>query len=129
MGFHYAYRTEIYSVRDGLVVDLEERNSRNCESQSCSKYNNYIKILHSDGTIAEYLHLKKNGVEVKIGQNVKSGQLIGYSGNTGWSTGPHLHLNMYLLDKENQKITLPMKFKIGDGSIVDELKGGIHYSN
>ncbi|ARN76557.1 hypothetical protein BST97_00245 [Nonlabens spongiae] len=121
--------TEIYAVRDGLVVDLERRNSKNCKTQSCSKYNNYIKILHSDGTIAEYLHLKKNGVKVKIGQNVKSGQLIGYSGNTGWSTGPHLHLNMYLLDKNNQKITLPMKFKMGDGSIVDELKGGISYSN
>ncbi len=121
--------TEIYAVRDGLIVELEKRNSRNCNKQSCSAYNNYIKILHSDGTIAEYLHLKKNGVKVKLGQMIKAGQLIGYSGNTGWSTGPHLHLNMYLMDKKNQKITLPMRFELGDGNVINELKAGVLYSN
>jgi murein DD-endopeptidase MepM/ murein hydrolase activator NlpD len=52
---------------------------------------NFIRILHGDGTMALYAHLKPEGVLVRAGQSVSVGQEIGLSGNTGFSTAPHLH--------------------------------------
>src|SRR5690625_5722784 len=52
---------------------------------------NFVRILHDDGSMALYAHLDYGGVSVRDGQRVKRGQRIGRSGNTGFSTGPHLH--------------------------------------
>ena len=52
---------------------------------------NLIRIVHDDGSMAIYAHLRENGAMVRVGQRVSLGQLIGYSGNTGFSSGPHLH--------------------------------------
>jgi murein DD-endopeptidase MepM/ murein hydrolase activator NlpD len=55
-------------------------------------YGNYVVIKHPNGTQTVYGHM--SGVIVSVGQNVVQGQLIGYSGNTGRSTGPHLHFEI-----------------------------------
>ena len=107
--------TPITAVRDGIVIRLVENNTQNCPREECGKFNNYLIIYHSDGTFAEYTHLKKNGVLVNAGDKVKQGQVIASSGNTGYSSGPHLHL-MVFLDKTKKRETLPTKFKIGDGN-------------
>ena len=52
---------------------------------------NFIRILHEDGTMALYAHLREEGALVRVGQRVRGGQQIGLSGNTGFTTGPHLH--------------------------------------
>ena len=52
---------------------------------------NFIRIVHDDGSMAVYAHLKPEGVQVRTGQRVRKGQRIGLSGNTGFSTAPHLH--------------------------------------
>ncbi|MEO9502053.1 M23 family metallopeptidase [Nonlabens ulvanivorans] len=114
--------TKVYACREGLVIEVVKLNSKNCDKPSCADFNNYVKILHSDGTIMQYLHFKKNGVRVKVGQKVKKGQHIGFSGNVGWSTGPHLHIDLYLTDKNNNYQTLPTKFKTEDNTVTDELK-------
>ena len=72
-------------------------------------YGNFIKIYHGDGTIGSYVHLKRNGSIVEKGDKIEKGQLIGFSGNTGWSSGPHLHF-MVAQNKDFQNITLPIKF-------------------
>ena len=107
--------TPITAVRDGIVIRLVENNTQNCPREECGKFNNYLIIYHSDGTFAEYTHLKKNGVLVNAGDKVTQGQVIASSGNTGYSSGPHLHL-MVFLDKTKKRETLPTKFKIGDGT-------------
>jgi murein DD-endopeptidase MepM/ murein hydrolase activator NlpD len=57
---------------------------------------NFIRVLHSDGTMALYAHLQENGVLVKPGQSVSLGQHIAYSGNTGFTSGPHLHFALQM---------------------------------
>lgn len=72
--------TPVYATGDGKIVKVETRYSG---------YGKQIEIDHGFGFKTKYAHL--NGFAVRKGQNVKRGELIGYSGNTGKSTGPHLH--------------------------------------
>ena len=52
---------------------------------------NVVRILHDDGTYAIYAHLNWNSIRVRPGDRVSRGQYIADSGNTGFSSGPHLH--------------------------------------
>lgn len=88
--------TEICAIREGIVMDVVDTNSRGCPEEKCSEYNNFISVRHEDGSIADYSHLKKKGSLVKIGDKVAAGQPIGFSGATGWASGPHLHLEVYV---------------------------------
>lgn len=119
--------TEIMAVREGVVIKVIEKNNKNCEKEECKKYNNLIMIYHSDGTFAEYIHIKQNGSKVKVGDTVSKGQLIGYSGNVGWSTGPHLHLVIFNQNLDNRE-TLKTKFRTGDGSRTEYLVENKEYS-
>ena len=56
-----------------------------------SSPHNFVRIVHDDGTMALYAHLKSEGVLVRVGQRVRKAEAIGLSGNTGFTTGPHLH--------------------------------------
>ena len=67
---------------------------------------NFIIIAHKDGTFAQYVHLKKNGVLVSKNDTVKKEQVIDYSGNTGMSTEPHLHFAVYKPTK-NGLVSIP----------------------
>jgi len=79
--------THITAARAGTVVSIDQ----NERAGSGSRAGNYVRVLHSDGTMSVYLHLRQQGVLVKEGQFVNVGDLIAYSGNTGHSTGAHLH--------------------------------------
>lgn len=112
--------TEIMAIREGVVIKVIEKNNKNCGKEECKKYNNLIIIYHPDGTFAEYAHIKYNGSKVKVGDEVSKGQLIGFSGNVGWSTGPHLHLVVFK-QKLNRRETLKTKFRTGDGTKIEYL--------
>jgi len=119
--------TEILAAREGVVVKVEQSNSQGCPQESCKQYGNYIQIYHTDGTFAEYIHLKKDGATVRPGDHVNKGDLIGYSGNTGWTSGPHLHFDCYLAGWESRK-TIMTKFRTGDGNSAGYLKERETYS-
>ncbi|MEE9439237.1 MAG: M23 family metallopeptidase, partial [Saprospiraceae bacterium] len=108
LDFNLAIGDKVMAARGGTVVKLEQVNNKTCKSPSCKQYNNYLTIYHDDGTFADYVHLKYNGVLVNVGDHVKKGDLIAYSGNTGWSTGPHLHFMVYTY-KDGQN-TIKTKF-------------------
>ncbi len=59
-------------------------------------YGYHVRILHPDGARTIYAHLQEGGLLVITGQNVRMGDVIGRSGNTGRSTGPHLHFELRL---------------------------------
>jgi len=90
--FAAAIGTPVLAARDGVVMQVESDFDK--AGLKLEKYGgraNLIRILHGDGTMAVYAHLKLEGVLVRVGQRVHAGQQIGLSGNTGFTTGPHLH--------------------------------------
>ena len=71
---------------------------------------NFVRILHDDGTMALYAHLKTDGVLVRVGQQVQAGQQIGLSGNTGFTTGPHLHFAVQV-NRGMRLISIPFRMR------------------
>ena len=115
LDFNMEEGTEIYSSRAGIVVEIEERYSNGGKNRSFIDKANYVTILHDDGTFSQYSHLRKNGVTVSIGQKVKVGERIGYSGSTGYVTGPHLHFTVLQAKKGGGFISIPVKFATREG--------------
>ena len=74
-------------VVPGRVLDLENSQSGAWPSPS----GNFVRVLHSDASTGVYLHLSRGSVRVQVGQQVMLGSVLGLSGNTGHSNGPHLH--------------------------------------
>ncbi len=117
----------VHAARSGVVIDVKEDSNTGGSDPKFEKDGNFIRIYHADGTIADYVHLVQNGSMVKIGGKVKAGDKIGTSGNTGWSSGPHLHF-MVSYSKNFQSISLPVKFLQYDGSKVIPVQGGNYYA-
>ncbi len=79
-------------ARDGVVMQVEsDFDKAGLNLEKFGGRANFVRILHDDGTMALYAHLQEGGVLVHVGQRVLAGQQIGLSGNTGFTTGPHLH--------------------------------------
>jgi len=114
LDFKMPIGTKIAATRDGLVIKVVDVFNKNCGTQDCEKYNNLIYIYHKDGTIAEYLHLKRKSAKVRVGDQVKQGQTIAESGNVGWSTGPHLHFSVFLQRLGGKRDYIKTKFKLGN---------------
>ncbi len=118
--------SEVVAARDGIVVKVVKNNTESCPKEECKKYNNYLMIMHSDGTFANYVHIKYNGTSLNVGDSVKKGDVIASSGNVGWSSGPHLHFVCFLGGFEKWK-TLETKFRIDKGDSGILLKEGNIY--
>ena len=84
--------TDIMAARDGIVFDVASTNFKGGpDADEYADLANIVRILHDDGTYAVYAHLNWNSIRVRPGDRVKAGQYIADSGNTGFSSGPHLH--------------------------------------
>lgn len=95
-------------------------------SMDYDKFNNYVIIRHDDGTLAQYCHLKKGGCIVKPGQVVATGQLIAHSGNTGFTSGAHLHFCVFKTKNGRERMTIPTKFQTATDAAVTLTEGNTY---
>jgi len=117
--FSMPFFTEIYAARGGTVLKTVDHHTTGCGEYECADENNYVLIKHKDGTIANYSHLSPKSVKVVAGQVVETGDLIGSSGSTGFSTGPHLHFEVYEVKSYKNK-TVKTLFEYKGESVILE---------
>ena len=115
--------TPVYAARGGLVVKVKDDSNRGGGSMKFDPFNNYVLIRHDDGTLGHYCHLLKNGVEVRPGQIVQTGELIAHSGNTGFSSGPHLHFCVFKALNGRERESIPVQFKDAERNGITLLEG------
>ena len=109
--------TPILAARAGVVIDSTLRHAEGGYDVRFLDKANTVAVVHDDGTVAEYAHLSQGTEVVRLGQRVVAGELIGYSGNTGYSSGPHLHFIVSKPSLSDGKITresVPVSFYASD---------------
>ena len=100
--------TPVLAARDGAVMQLEQDFRGNgTDLQRDGARANFVRILHDDGSMALYAHLAPESTLVRMGDRVRTGDFLGKSGNTGYSTGPHLHFAVQVNDGMQLR-SLPM---------------------
>jgi murein DD-endopeptidase MepM/ murein hydrolase activator NlpD len=115
--------TPVHAAREGIVAGTRSNMTEGGADRV--KYENganFILIRHADGTLGSYDHLKQGGVAVKVGDRVSRGQLIGYSGLTGFTTGPHLHFFVFRANDGFTRQSFPIRFRTATG-IVTPMQG------
>jgi hypothetical protein len=88
--------TPVLAARPGIVVAANAAAQGSGTTADFLEYRrtNFVLVLHDDGTLGEYMHLAPSGVRVSIGQRVERGDELALSGNTGFSSTPHLHFQV-----------------------------------
>ncbi|WP_222565099.1 M23 family metallopeptidase [Novilysobacter antarcticus] len=113
--------TAVLAARDGVVMQVIDRypdagrsnaNRRPDPSSADTllRTANLVRVLHEDGSMAVYAHLQQGGAVVAPGQRVRTGQHIGWSGNTGFSTAPHLHFAVQV-NRGMRLVSLPFRME------------------
>lgn len=118
--------TPVRAARSGIVVAAKSDSKNGGANRVFEDDANYVLIEHEDGTIANYAHLQFNGVKVRVGQKVVAGDLIALSGNTGFSSGPHLHLSVFKARNGKHRESVPMRFNVG--GVATTLQQGYRYA-
>lgn len=103
--------SKICAAREGIVIAVKEDSDRGGLKNEYMNDGNHIIIQHNDGSTAMYWHLLKDGVLVNEGDTVTKGQLIGFSGNTGYTAFPHLHFQVQ--DKNGRDVATRFHTKKG----------------
>ena len=107
--------TPVHAARGGTVVNLQEVSISGGTSTMNYDEGNFVQLRHADGTVASYHHLRTMGVKVEIGDVVKQGDFIAYSGNTGFTSGPHLHFVVQKPATVRSTKSFPLKWKTSRG--------------
>lgn len=126
--------TPVIAARSGVVADVkgETRGDRVKDGvrpiyetkEAAERMGNYIRIMHDDGTIAEYRHLLDASVKVRPGQRVEAGSEIALSGNSGASKVPHLHFGVLKPQQFfNPPVTVPVRMEMAGRGVLEAKAG------
>jgi murein DD-endopeptidase MepM/ murein hydrolase activator NlpD len=122
--------TPVLAARDGTVVASNQAAQGAGTTPEFLDYKrtNFVLVLHEDGTLGEYMHLAPSGIEVKAGQRVQRGTRLALSGNTGFSSTPHLHFQVMTAAEDGASVQ-SFRFEIAARpKKTEEPKQGRRYS-
>ena len=106
--------TAVLAARSGVVMQAMSGYSEGGADRSLAGRANLVRVLHDDGSMALYAHLREGGVTVRAGDAVTLGQVIGYAGSTGFSSGPHLHFALQV-NGGGRLVSVPFRMIGPDG--------------
>ncbi len=106
--------SQVLAARAGVVMDVAQDFYDGGADVKNLQRANFVRILHDDGSMAIYAHLQLESVKVSKGQQVEKHQLIGHSGSTGFSTGPHLHFAIQR-NTGMKLVSIPFKWETRTG--------------
>jgi murein DD-endopeptidase MepM/ murein hydrolase activator NlpD len=110
--------THVFAARDGVVIEVASDFFENgTDLKANGPRANIVRVLHDDGTMSLYGHLSWNSIRVVPGQHVARGEYLADSGNTGFSTGPHLHF-VVQRNRGGAIVSLPVEFASRGGVAV-----------
>jgi murein DD-endopeptidase MepM/ murein hydrolase activator NlpD len=118
--------SRVCAIRDGTVAAFWQDSDIGGSDPTNRPYANYLVLAHGDGTFAEYVHLKKNGVLVKLGEQIHMHDVVALSGNTGYSSEPHLHVGVFRNVDGTNRTSIPIQFITKSGKI-NSLSAGQAY--
>jgi murein DD-endopeptidase MepM/ murein hydrolase activator NlpD len=100
----------VRAAREGVVAEVIDGFTKGGGDLALLPFANVVRVLHADGTFAEYVHLEA-GIPVKEGERVKRGQVLARSGQTGYAAAPHLHFEVERVDPDGLNAqSLPIRF-------------------
>lgn len=111
--------TPVYAMQSGRVIGIQEHYVDVGGTKNQAQEANFVWLEHTKGIGSAYTHLQRNfGKKTSIRHNdwVEAGQLIGYSGNSGWSSAPHLHVEVHRITAQSFGQTLPFSISSDCGS-------------
>lgn len=120
--------TPVCAARDGQVVLVRDGFENGEPDPAYKKRANLIFVRHADATLGEYLHLLKGGMKVKRGDLVHAGEVLAFSGNSGYTQGPHLHFMVFRAKDSKMRESLPIRFVTREGSGIELEQGQIYTS-
>jgi hypothetical protein len=109
--------TDVFAARDGVVIEVaSDFFESGTDYEVDGPRANVVRILHADGTMALYVHLNWNTIRVVPGQRVRRGEYLADSGNTGFTTGPHLHF-VVQRNEGGALVAVPLEFAGPNGRV------------
>jgi murein DD-endopeptidase MepM/ murein hydrolase activator NlpD len=119
--------TNVFAARGGTVIEVaSDFHESGTNIAVDGPRANVVRVLHADGTMSLYGHLNWNSIRVVPGQRVQRGEYLADSGNTGFSTGPHLHFAVQR-NRGGAIVSLPVVFA-GTGDSLITLRSGGRYT-
>ena len=118
--------TPIYAARGGTIIEVaSDFFDSGVDPSVDGPRANVVRVLHEDGTMALYAHLSWNSIRVVPGERVARGQYLADSGNTGFSTGPHLHF-VVQRNRGGSIVSVPIEFAGAAGPVT--VRRGAEYT-
>jgi murein DD-endopeptidase MepM/ murein hydrolase activator NlpD len=118
--------TPVIATRPGVVVAVNASAQGSGTTNEFLEFSrvNFVLVRHDDGTLGEYMHLSPSGVEVKPGQVVRRGQELALSGNTGFSSTPHLHFQVMTSAQDGVAArSFPFRIAVAPGRVEEPVQG------